>query len=107
MNVLSVKLRETREYPDQAGDGIEYFVRDALAFGQRFLWVRHFQVAHRDAAQARDGEIEQGDVEAGKTKGCMGQRPEEKRRRYSTQLIQSNPRLTPGRHRRAPRPGRA
>src|SRR5580658_9845780 len=86
MNVLSVKLRETREDPDQAGDGTEHFVGDGVAFGRRFLRVRHFQVAHRDAAQARDGTIKERNVEAGQTEGRMRQRPQQE---FSGQVLKA------------------
>ncbi len=77
MNVLAIDLGKAREDPDEAGDGAENFVGDGAALGWRFLRVREFQVAHRGAAQAGDGEIEQRYVEAGQAERCVGQRPQQ------------------------------
>ena len=54
-------------------------IGDGAAFGERFFGVGEFQVAHRGAAQARDGEIEEASVEAGQPEWCVGQRPEKDR----------------------------
>jgi len=77
-NVLAIDVREAREDPDQAGDGAENFIGDGAALAWRFLGIGEFEIAHRGAAQARNGEVEQGDVEASQSEWRVGQRPQEK-----------------------------
>lgn len=63
-NVLAINVRETREDPHQTGDGAENLVGNGAALGGRFLRIGEFEIAHRGAAQAGNGEVEQGGVEA-------------------------------------------
>ena len=72
-NVLAIHVRETREDPDQTGDGAENFVGDGAALAARFLRIGEFEIAHRGAAQAGDGEVEEAGVEAGQAEWRVGQ----------------------------------
>ena len=58
---------------------MEDFVGDGLSFGGGLLGICQPQIAQRGAAQARDGKIEDADVEPGEPKRSVGKGPKEER----------------------------
>src|SRR4051812_24868056 len=63
-DVSLIELGEFREAYQDAGDGGEDAIDDSGALGWCELREGDFEVAQADAAEARDGEIEQACVEA-------------------------------------------